>query len=303
MADLVTVMLTSSGTWRVPGHVSGTLKLLVAGGGGGDYDPNNSTLTNRGGIGGWIRGDLDIARGTVLTIGIGGRGDDAETAYVDLPLGGGGPRPGGNGGLYGSHSTGSIDRAGAGGGGGTELLVGSTIIAVAGGGGGGGTKGGAAGSRAGNGAQQTGSGANGTASSATSDLGQGGRGGTTSAAGAGGAKATGPSGAYLEDGDPGSSGAGGDGGSRIYVPGSPLSASDVGGGGGGGGGYYGAGGGGSAWLAAPAGRGGGGSSWSNSSYVTEGTVASLAVPVDNVQGFVVFEFEPDDGWVRGHAWG
>jgi hypothetical protein len=108
----------------VPGHVPGTLKVIAVGGGGGDQNPGGGALANRGGISGYIRGDLDIAAGTTLTLDIGGKGDDAPTTYSSLPLGGGGSRPGGDGGLYGSHSSDAIIRAGAGGGGGTEITAG-----------------------------------------------------------------------------------------------------------------------------------------------------------------------------------
>lgn len=307
MADLVTVTITASGTWKVPSHVPGTLKMAAVAGGGGDYNPTGGNLSNRGGIGGHVRGTLDIARGTLLTLGIGGRGEDGEVIGVTVqPAGGGGPRPGGAGGWYGSNTVppSSWTRAGAGGGGGTEVLIGSTVVAVAGGGGGGATKSGiAAGSRAGNGAEQTGDGDDGTPVSATVTQGQGGFGGTTSGVGAGGASASFAYPTYVEAGFDGSAGSGGDGASVIYVEGSP-SAGNGGGGGGGGGGYFGAGGGGGSNGAVQAGRGGGGSSWSNSSYVTEGDVLPFEVPASSVAGYIVFEWEPDpSGWFRGHPWG
>jgi hypothetical protein len=277
-------------TWTVPTHEPGTLKVLVAGGGGGDYNVDSGALTNRGGIGGYIRGALDVAAGTTLTIGVGGKGDDGETTYTRLAEGGGGPRPGGNGGLYGNHSTDEVSRGGAGGGGGSEVKIGSTVIAVAGGGGGGAIKAGInSGERAGDGASQTGSGADATPATATDTRGQGGFGGTTSAAGAGGASATDKYPTLAEAGHDGSGGTGGDGASYIYDSGSSLGV--AGGGGGGGGGYYGAGGGGAAGASTFAGRGGGGSSWSSSSYVSEDETTDANPPVDNVAGYVTFEWE------------
>jgi hypothetical protein len=294
MADLVTLTFNYTGstqTWKVPGHVPGTLTVTMFGAEGGTFEQGGGVFDNRGGYGGYITGLLNVVRGTTLTIGVGGQGTTSPTGNTSPTPGGGGPRPGGGGGRYGSHANNVIARTAAGGGGASEIKIGSTVVAVAGGGGGGGTKSGLnSGDRAGRGAIQTGSGGNGTPNSATTIQGQGGRGGTTSAVGAGGNSATDKYPTFVEKGYDGDvDGDGGDGASFIYVPGSVASGSNCGGGGGGGGGYYGAGGGGGSSLSIFAGRGGGGSSWSNGTYVTETGTAS-AIHTGN--GFVTISYEP-----------
>lgn len=281
-------------TWRVPGHVPATLKFRLVGGKGGDHE----TGYGEGGEGGYIAGVLDIVRGTTLTIGLGGAGEtsvDEPNGVITVAQGGGGPRPGGDGGISGSHAFAPPDASleydsGGGGGGGSELKIGSTVIAVAGGGGGAGY-GQTVTSDGSDGAAQTGSGA-GTLGTADAVIGGDGQGGSTSAAGAGGYSATDKYPTYLEVGGDASGSTGGEGASFIYVPGSPAFESRCGGGGGGGGGYYGGGGGGGSKTTNPAGGGGGGSSWSSGTYVTEGTGPAAITEAD---GYLIFEWEPAGG--------
>jgi hypothetical protein len=278
----------SDQTWTVPRHVAGSLKFLLVGGQGGD----DSITVGLGGSAGYIRGELDLAQGTELTIGLGGGGEtatDPAAGIIEIAAGGGGPRPGGDGGIYGTHALSPPDPAvsydsGGGGGGGSELKVGVTVIAVAGGGGGAGFNSGGLGE---DGAAQTGNGGGSLGSPSANSGGQG-QGGTTSAAGTGGYSATNKYPTYLEAGADGSGGSGGDGASFIYVPASTLGSSNCGGGGGGGGGYYGGGGGGGGTNVVASGAGGGGgSSWSDNTYVTEGTGPSPLVDTD---GYLVIEY-------------
>lgn len=306
---VVTVLRTASSSWRVPAHVPGTLKVLLVGGGGGDWQPGEGSKTNRGGESGYIRGTLDLPRGTRVDISMGGKGQDGPVVYAGIPLGGGGTMPGGNGGIYGSHRTGTFGTAGAAGGSASSLLIGGgALIAVAGGGGGGGRKSTLVdGVRAGRGAAQTGPGGDGSPSAATeggsTGVGQGGRGGTVDDYGNGGNSSPGKQLAGLvEKGQNGGvvfAFGGGKGASRIVDPTSPLFNSNVGGGGGGGGGYLAGGGGGGAWGDVQAGGGGGGASWSDPVYITEGNVTDAPAPTDNVLGYCIFEFEPAPGGRRG----
>lgn len=230
--------------WTVPFYTSGTMTFRLQGGGGGQYRSNSG-----GGAGGWIRGAMSPAPGTVLTIRLGDKGANGISGVFYLPSapGGGGPRPGGDGVIYGSHAMlpapggVSYDVAG-GGGGGSELWVGATLVAVAGGGSGGPAIWGSAGWHvAASGAGQTGSGGQiSPTSNSPSPSGDGynAYGGTTSAAGLGGGSSSYKYPTYLTAGFDGSGGSGGDGASRIYVPGSGLYGSNCGGGGGGGGTYF-----------------------------------------------------------------
>lgn len=304
MADLVSRAIPYDGTahtFTVPPHVAGTLTFTLWGAKGGDF-PQGGT-TSRGGDAGRLSGVLDLTRGTVITVNLGGQGDDGYNSTLGAdptPQGGAGTRPGGDGGIFGSHAFAPPDpglsySAGGGGGAASELVVAGSPIAVAGGGGGGGVKTALnASNDGGAGSNGTGDGGDGVLSTASSSTGQGGRGATTSADGAGGAHATNKTSTYVEDGDPGSSGAGGDGGSFIYVPGSTAGGSTCGGGGGGGGGLFGGGGGGGSVLLSVAGTGGGGSSWADTGVVTEGTGPD---PLTSDDGFVVFEWEPLPGGI------
>ena len=297
-------------TFVVPLYTPGTLTFRLSGGAGGS-NGSSGTSGESGGDAGWIRGTLTAAPGTVLTVDLGGPGQNGYSAAagVDWPhaAGGGGPRPGGQGGTYGSHSFNSTlipRRCSGGGGGGSELYQGATLIAVAGGGSGGAIHAGTGFSNAYAGAQQTGPGSQSasasTAHPAGDTLGNDGFAGTTSAAGLGGGSTASKYPTYVTDGYPGSGGTGGAGADMIYVPGSPAGGSAAGGGSGAGGGYYGGGGGGATSLLGSAGTGGGGSSWSHSTYVTEGSgptgAASTLVLVADYLGPWV---PPTDGWSVG----
>lgn len=276
----------SDQTWTVPRHVAGTLKFRLVGGKGG----NNFNATRVGGEAGFVRGELLLDQGDELTIRLGGAGETATNpanGVIEVAAGGGGPRPGGEGGIRGSHALSPPDPSleydsGGGGGGGSELKLGVDVIVVAGGGGGASFSG----TDGEDGSAQTGSGAGTLGSPSATEGGQG-QGGSTTTAGTGGYSATNKYPTYLEAGEDASGGAGGAGASFIYVPASPLFGSSCGGGGGGGGGYYGGGGGGGSDFVGGSGGGGGGSSWSDNTYVTEGTGPDAVVETD---GYLIIEY-------------
>jgi len=216
-------------SFTVPAGVSQiTIDAFGAQGGGGCC---NAGLASRsaGGSGGRIVATVAVTAGDLLTILVGGAGQDGASGIA------GGYNGGGRGGV----SFFQLAPNGGGGGGASAVTRAGTAMVIAGGGGGGGTFNGVAGGAGGAGGGTTA--AIGESARFNSRSPSGGGGGTQSNGGAGGG------GAEFVSGGSGSLLQGGNG------------ASDYSGGGGGGGGYFGGGGGGAG--SAPAGGGGGGSSF------------------------------------------
>ena len=295
---------TTDIVWVVPSHHPGSMRFRLYGAAGGS-NGSSSTAGESGGPGGSIRGVLfGLTEGDVITLRFGGQGQPGYVAPpgVDWPYAvpGDGPRPGGHGGIYGSHAFASSTlarRTSGSGGGGSELWVNGVLVAVAGGGAGGAIHAGTGFTSAPGGAAQTGSGGQQGGASTSHPGGNNGNdgfGGTTSAPGLGGGSAAAKWPTYVEDGWPGVGGVGGDGASMIYVPGSAEGGSACGGGSGGGGGFYGGGGGGATYLLGTAGTGGGGSSWSDPAYVIEDADGISNSPI-SANGNATFFWRGIDG--------
>lgn len=266
-------VVTCSQTYTGPGQYSFTVpagvtqaQVALLGGSGGNGG-NGGTTANpvnggAGGAGAEVTGTVQVSGGEVLTVTVGGAGDDSAL--------------GGTGGYNGGGASGDLGVAGGGGGGATAVQDGTTVLLVAGGGGGGGTapQGGnldGAGGAGGNADSNGSAGGSVTAYGAELGGGQGGVAGT--AGGTGGTGGTVIMGTTTCKGNvllgmppsPGEQGDAGQAGQGALAPGQVNVA-----GGGGGGGVFGGGqGGGPAgdMCTDTAGNGGGGG---GSSYVASG---------------------------------
>lgn len=248
----------SSQTWTVPDGIT-SLTVDAKGASGGAGFDNNVSFS--GGFGGRTQTTIPVSPGDILTIIVGGQGQDfVSSGQPDVPI------PGVAGGYNGGGSGGSgpgayyIWAGGGGGGGRTEVRKGNTLFVVAGGGGGG--SGGPYNAPSGRGGAGGGSnGDNGFPDTCAYPSPCGGKGGLSGNNGG----TPGAAGTGYPSGNPGS-GVNGGNGVRGYNNGHP--------GGGGGGGYVSGGGGGAGGAAASGGGagggggGGGGSSYSSGSSTT-----------------------------------
>jgi hypothetical protein len=235
-AGTCTASFTTSGApdaFVVPAGVT-SLTATVAGGSGGLGHPDEigGLPARSGGAGGQVVATVPVHPGEMLTVVVGGKGEDSTGSSAAGGYGGGGV----------AENFGGSDGAG---GGGSFLFRGSAVLVASGGGGGGGYQDGGDGGAGGPGASGSDGG--------PADI--GGHGATTSAAGAGGAgggvAGTGP--AHGPD-------TFGTGGTNTACPG-----------GGGGGGYYGGGSGGCAAIDFGGGGGGSGFLASGVGKVSAGT--------------------------------
>lgn len=122
-----TVYSTSGDTsFVIPAGVTKIYAKIWGAGGGGAG--RNSSVSGRGGAGGYVEGLIEVTPGETLTIRRGGAGLGGKTTSVS------GGSPGGGG----SVPAGSSTRGGGSGGGYSGILRSSTILICAGGGGGGG---------------------------------------------------------------------------------------------------------------------------------------------------------------------
>lgn len=255
-------------TWTVP---VGITKITAEAWGAAGFDSNTSGDAGRGG---YVKAEIGVASGEVLTIYVGGRGTST--------VGGFGHEPGGNAGSYTAVSSPSLMRGG-GGGGSSSLNRSSTPLIIAGGGGGAGggsssfpSKGlGGAGGNPGT------AGAAGT--SPNGAVGGGGGGGATIGAGGAGGALSGGTGAA---GGAGTASIGGNGGHYTnagsnFFPGGGGGGGHFGGGGGGGGGVIN-----TATNQYPAGGGGGG----GSSMANGGTPIQFLTGVRNGNGRVTISY-------------